>query len=665
MKMPVLEETVVIFGLSIGVILACHRFKIPPIIGFLITGVLAGPHGFGLISTGDEVAMLAELGVILLLFVIGIELSFSELMRLKKPVFVGGAMQVGVTIAVFAGAAWMGGFSTGQSVFFGFLAALSSTAIVLKLLADRAEMNTPHGRISLGILIFQDIVVVPLMLLVPFLSATGAEGSAAWALTVLALKALTILAALAILAKIVLPRVLFAVVQTKSRELFLMTTLGICFGVALLTQSVGLSLSLGAFLAGLLISESEYSHSALEGILPFRDVFTSVFFVSIGMLLDVGFFMENIGFVVMAVLAVLTVKSVLVTAAGLSIGFPFRVAALSGITLCQVGEFSFVLAGVGLIHGLIGGDEYQLFLAVAIVTMALTPFFIMATPRVSDFLCKRAPGDGPADPNEEINECELLEDHLIVVGFGLGGQHLARAAKMAKVSYHVLEMNPDTVRTYAQAGEPISYGDAAQSAVLEHVHVERARVLAVVIADPAAIRRIVETARALNPGLHIVVRTRFASEIEPLRELGADEVIPEEFETSVEIFNRVLATYLVPRKTIARFTEEIRAEGYGSLRASPDSRQLVEHVGRVEGMADSLEVMALTVEKGSPLEKRTLDGMELRRTHGLTMVAIRRDGTTHANPPAEFRLRAGDICYVFGEHKNLVEKTELFEPVPE
>ncbi|HSM74124.1 MAG TPA: cation:proton antiporter [Desulfobacterales bacterium] len=662
MEIPILKEAVVIFGLSIGVILVCHRFRIPAIIGFLITGVVAGPHGLRLVGAAHEVEMLAEIGVILLLFVIGMELSFTELLRLKKPVFLGGTTQVLLTIIVFDALALLMGFSMGKAVFAGFLVALSSTAIVLKILSDRAEMSTPHGRIGLGILIFQDLIVVPMMLLVPFL--TGRAGDLGSSLLLLAGKSVGIIALLYFLGKVVIPRVLLLVVRTRSRELFLMTTLGLCFSIALLTSKMGLSLSLGAFLAGLLMSESEYSLSALEGILPFRDVFTSVFFVSIGMLLDLNFFFGNLALVLTVTLAVLLIKGVIVSLAGLVLGFPLRVAALTGLSLCQIGEFSFVLAGVGMTYGLMAATEYQLFLAVAIVTMALTPFLIMASPRFSDFLAARLPwGAGPLVPAGDTCETEAPEDHLIIVGFGVGGRHLARAARMAGIRYVVLEMNPDTVRNEGAKGEPISYGDAAQPAVLAHAGVARARILAVVIADPAAIRRITEAARKANPALRIVVRTRFVTEIKPLKELGANEVVPEEFETSIGIFTRVLATYLVPVREIERFAAEVRGENYGFLCESGTPEQ---SFCSVRDVLTGHEVVSLEVDPGAPLEGKTLKEAALRQVHGLTVVAVKRGDQTLANPEADFRLQAADLAYVFGEHRQVLGKLHLFrKPEPD
>ncbi len=653
MDIPILNELVIVFGLSIGVIICCHRLKIPPIIGFLLTGLLAGPHGLGLIQATHEVEVLAEIGVILLLFVIGMELSFDELLRLRKPVFLGGLTQVLLTIIVFDGLAYICGFSISRTVFVGFLAALSSTAVVLKLLTERAEINAPHGRISLGILIFQDIIVVPMMLLVPLLA--GESENLGLTLVLLVGKALLIVAVLYVLAKKVLPWVLLLVVRTRSRELFLLTTLGLCFSIALLTSSFGLSLSLGAFLAGLLISESEYSLSALEGVLPFRDVFTSLFFISIGMLLDTGYVFDHLLLVALISVVVLAVKSLIATGAVMVLRYPLRVAAQTGLGLGQIGEFSFVLAGVGLSSGLIGMNEYQLFLSAAILTMAVTPFLMSAAPRLVTYLPERRESLLAMETTSE--DFETLKDHLIIVGFGVGGKHLAKAARMANISYVVIEMNPDTVREEKSKGEPIFYGDAAHNTVLEHAGVDRARILAVVIADPAAIRYITETAYRLNPGLHIIVRTRFVSEIEPLRSLGAREVIPEEFETSVEIFNRVLTAYLIPRNEIDRFTAEVRAEGYGLLRKREDTW---EPTCDLSGVCSGFEVVALRVDEGSFMDGQTLKDAELRKVHGLNVVAVQRKGQMIANPEAGFELQAGDTAYVFAEHIRIMDKDYLF-----
>jgi len=664
MELTLLSELLKVFALSVGVIYSCHKVRIPPIVGFLITGVIAGPYGLGLVSAVHEVEILAEVGVVLLLFTIGLELSIGELVRLRKSVLAGGGGQVLLTIVAFGGLAWGLGFEIPQALFVGFLAALSSTAIVLKTLQQRAEMDSVYGRISLSVLIFQDLIIVPMMLLIPFLAGqAGGDGGSGLSFLWPTLKGFGMVALVFFLARKVVPKLLHRIVQTRSRELFLISTLALCLATAFLTSQVGLSLSLGAFLAGLIISESEYSLSALEGIMPFRDVFTSLFFISVGMLLDVGYAASHLPSVAGATLAVLALKALMAALAAYLLGFPLRPALMVGLALCQVGEFSFVLAKAGKAEGLIDAEGYQLFLAASIMTMALTPPLIGFAPRAADWVrglplftrLSKRPFEEEMEQACDGHAC--VTDHLVIVGFGVGGKHLARAAKSFGITYRVVEMNPDTVRTSAAEGEPIIFGDASQAAVLERVGAHNARVLAVVVSDPVSIRRITDAARRLNPALHIITRTRFLSEMEPLLELGASDVIPEEFETSVEIFTRVMMRYLVPRGEIERFTEEVRSEGYEMLRATEVRGDSFCTLNR---QFPGMDVSAITVEPGCILDGQTLQESELRRTHGLTVVAVGREGEVMGNPDGTLRLQAGDVAYVFGAHADIAAKAGLF-----
>jgi len=354
-------------------------------------------------------------------------------------------------------------------------------------------------------------------------------------------------------------------------------------------------------------------------------------------------------------LAALLAKALLATAAGRILGYPLHVSILGGLCLCQIGEFSFVLAGVGMGHNLLTAVEYQYFLAIAIVTMALTPFLIAGIPVISGRLARLLPVGMSLEAQKDTDTD--LTDHLIIAGFGLGGHHLARAAQAAGIRYVILEMNPDTVRRERDKGEPILFGDASQAAVLDHINVSSARILAVVISDPAAIGRIVATARAINPGLHIVVRTRFVSEIEALLQMGAQEVVAEEYETSVEMFIRVLSTYLVPKGDIERFVREIRAEGYGMLRRPMLNMADACDLG---GTCSSFGATVLTVALGAFVDGKSLVQADLRREHGLTVVAVQRGEETHINPSPDWSIRAGDRVHVFGEQSVISDKARLF-----
>ncbi|MDP3427103.1 MAG: cation:proton antiporter, partial [Humidesulfovibrio sp.] len=661
MDLTLLSEILVIFGLSVGVIYLCHKVRVPAIVGFLLTGVIAGPYGLGLVSAVHQVELLAEVGVVLLLFTIGLELSIAELVRMRKNVLLGGGSQVLLTILAFGAFALALGQSGQQAVFVGFLAALSSTAIVLRIVQQRAEMDSAHGRITLSILIFQDLIIVPMVLVVPFL----AEGAGTGGLSFLwpMLKGVGMVALVFLLARKVVPGLLHRIVQTRSRELFLISTLALCLATAFLTSSIGLSLSLGAFLAGLIISESEYSLSALEGILPFRDVFTSLFFISVGMLFDASFLFAQPLQVAGATVAVLVIKALVAGLAAYILGFPVRPAVLVGLALCQVGEFSFVLAKVGVAHGIMDAASYQLFLAASIVTMGLTPPLMALAPRAANWVSSlplvSRMGKRPFEQEMEHVEAGQTpaKDHLVIIGFGVGGRHLARAAKSFGIDYRVVEMNPDTVRQSAAQGEPIIYGDASQTAVLQHVGADRARVLAIVVSDPVSIRGITDAARRLNPGLHIVTRTRFLSEIGPLLNLGASDVVPEELETSIEIFTRVMMRYLVPRADIERFTSGVRSEGYEMLRSAELRGDSFCALNR---QFPDMDLSVMTVEAGSVLDGQTLEESGLRRIHGLTVVAVGRGDEVMANPDGTLRLLAGDTAYVFGPHEDIAAKGGLF-----
>jgi CPA2 family monovalent cation:H+ antiporter-2 len=557
MHFPILADIVIIFAFSAMVLFLFHRLKLPPIIGFLFTGVLAGPHGFGAITAVGQVEVLAEIGVILLMFTIGLELSIRELLKMKKAVLGGGGLQVGLSIAATLGVFSVMGLPIEVGLFAGFLTALSSTAIVLKQLQNNAQIESPHGRATLGILIFQDIIIVPMMLFTPLLAGT-ASGSVGTEILILLGKSVVAVVLVLLAARFVIPRLFYHVAATRDKELFLLTVVAICFLVAWVTSSIGLSLALGAFLAGMIIADSEYSHNALGNVIPFRDLFTSFFFISIGMLLNPATLMTRPVTVLLLTIGVLAGKTVLTSGAMLILRFPLRTAILAGMGLSQIGEFSFILSRTGLEAGLLTGDLYQLFLSVSVLTMALTPVLIGLAPRVADRVMRRAP--------ERKREERDVEQGMLVIGYGLNGRNLVRAARAAGIPVSVIELNPDTVRRERAAGLPVHFGDATQDAVLQHAGVRSAAVVVVAISDPAATGRITERVRALAPEVHIIARTRFTSEVSRLVRLGADEVIPEEFETSVEIFARTLARFSLPQDEIDRWIGEIRADSYRMLR---------------------------------------------------------------------------------------------------
>jgi CPA2 family monovalent cation:H+ antiporter-2 len=440
------------------------------------------------------------------------------------------------------------------------------------------------------------------------------------------------------------------VVGTRIREIFLIACLFICLGMALLTSSLGLSLALGAFLAGVVLSESDYSHQVVSDILPFRDVFNSLFFISIGMLLHTGDIWNSRAVVAGLVLSILLLKAAIVFLTVRILGYDSRVAVLTGLALAQVGEFSFVVAGVGRANGLMPESVFQVFLASSILTILATPFLI----QVSPFLAgrKEKPSAGKSrSPKGEEEASPALNDHVIVAGYGLNGRNLAHVLKEAGVGYIILELNPESVRTAAGRGDPFIFGDASSRTILRKAGIDRARAVVFAISDPATARRGVRAVREMRSDVYIVVRTRYASEIDELYRLGANDVIPEEFETSIEIFTRVLERFHIPRNMIDAQVKVIRNECYGVLRGTCEAfRPSAERVSELlsAGTADSYYIT-----RGSWPAGQTLGAIDLRNRTGATVIAVVRGEESFTTPGAEFAIEAGDTLVLVASHRDM------------
>ncbi|MBP7585764.1 MAG: cation:proton antiporter [Spirochaetes bacterium] len=650
MQNLLLINITLIFAVSIPVLFFFLKLRLPSILGFLITGLVLGPFGLGLIQTIREVEILAEIGVVLLLFTIGIEFSVSNLQRIIRSVLVAGTFQLVVTTAVMFLIALALGYTGKKSLFFGFLAVLSSTAIVFKLLQERAELGSPHGMTTAAILIFQDLMVVPLILIVPYLSDAPVSGGMAVWLTLA--RAAGLVAVMLVSAKWIIPILLYFTVKTRSRELFLLVITVICLATAWLTHAAGLSPALGAFMAGLIISASEYSHEAIGNIIPFKDIFTGLFFVSVGMLVDVRIVAKYPVLIPALIAGVLLIKALIAGASVIVLGYPARTALLTGLYLAQVGEFPFILAKLGLDSGIIAGIEYQLFLIVVVVTMGLTPFLMMGGPPLAAALVKLPffNGTGKKETPETDVKAKMYDGHLIIVGYGINGKNVARAARFAGIEYVIIEMNADTVKREKEAGENIFFGDATHEAVLEHAGIHAAKVMVVAIADHAATLRITKAARSINGSLYIIIRTRFFQDVGTIYGLGADEVIPEEYETSIEIFSRVLSRYMVPHQDIEKLVLEVRSDGYEMFRS----------LSVVKGDMKSLnvplpdvEVSRLAVCEGSPLARTTLGSSMLRSGYGVTVLAVQRGEHVISNPGRDTELLPGDRLYVLGSRAEI------------
>ncbi len=554
MEFPLLKDIFVIFGLAVAVALVCHRLRIPPVVGLIITGVIAGPHGLGLSSEPDAVAKLAEIGIIFLLFTIGLEFSVESIRHVKRLFFVGGPMQVFFTAGAVFLLALAFGADPATAVLIGLIASLSSTAIVLKLLQDRAELVSAHGKGTMAILIFQDIAFVPMMLLIPLLA--GGSGASIWRdVGILVVKAVVIWLVIGIAAPRLVPMILTHIARTQSNELFLLSIGVLCFAVAWLTSLAGLSLALGAFLAGLILSDSEHSHRTLENVLPFRDVFSSFFFVSMGMLLDFGYVATHLTWVLGATLVVILLKAAITTGVSLGMGLPYRISALTGLGLAQTGEFSLLLLMAGYHEGLVAEDGYQFILAACLFSMTAAPFLVSAGHRITD-LAVRSPMPTRMREGRYFVSADAdarMRDHIVIVGYGVIGAMVGHSARLCDIPYEAIELNFDMVRKQRDRGVPIFYGDATQEASLIKANIRTARVLVVAIPDSLGTQRVVGLARRLNPLVEIVARTRYIRDMARLYALGANDIVSEEVEASIKIFSTVLEKYGVAPDVIEGF----------------------------------------------------------------------------------------------------------------
>ncbi len=655
MELGVLKDIVIIFALSTFVNFIFTRIRIPAIIGYLITGIIAGPNLLKLISSPENVEVMAEIGVILLMFTIGLEFSLNHLLNIRKVVFLGGFMQLLLTAAVTMFSARVFHFEWTESVFVGFLTALSSTAVVLRLLQERSELTTHYGKTVVGILIFQDIILVPLLLFTPMLG--GATTNVGHDLLFLMLKTIGIMIFIWAGTKWLMPKVLHLVAMTRSQELFMMSILLICLAVALLTHELGMSLAFGAFLAGLMISDTEYSHSAFGNLIPFKDIFTSFFFVSIGMLLDIGFVIDHPLLVITAVLLVIILKAFIGGLTAFALGHTFFGTVVVGLSLAQVGEFSFILAGLGLGYNIITPQHYQLFLAVAITSMALSPLLIQVSKPLANLILRLPLPPFLVNGLFPLKQVEIpeLSKHVVLIGKDSRAINLAAMIKTMGLPFTSVVFDTDRARSEMEKGNLTIFGDATYEPVLRQAFVHTAELVVVSVGNLITALSIVEHIRLMNKHAHIIVRTRHVTDIEELYLLGANQVIPEEFETAIDFFERILGKYLIPRMEIEKAIATVREDNYGIFRERPkDARYSL-----IKDIPD-IEIVAVKVSHQSEFAGKKILETALRKKYGVTLVALKHNDNIIPNPEPSVEINSDDIAYLFGKPEKVAEAVEVF-----
>jgi len=655
----IVDLVTVLGAAAIGGLLAA-LLRQPVLLGYLLAGIVVGPTGLGLIKELVQVETLAQFGVAFLLFALGVEFSFSELNKVKGVSLGGGALQISLTILVTSlislGMGWV--TSPAQGVFLGAILSLSSTAVVLKSLMERNETGTPHGQVLLGILVVQDLALGLMLAVLPALDKPVEEIGLAmgWALLQTGLFALGAIA----VGTWIIPRLLRIIARTESRDLFLLCVVALCLAIALLTEHLGLSIEMGAFVAGLMISDVDYSDQTLTYVEPLRDIFASLFFAAIGMLIDPMFLWNNLELILGLVALAFIGKFLIVTPLIKLFGYPLKTALITGLGLAQIGEFSFVLASEGQSLGLVSRRVYLLILGTTAVTLVLTPFVLRLVPQL--FIWADAVPwlksllDG-SDLPLEISENADLEQHIVVCGYGQVGQNIVRLLRDHNYPVLVIDQSESRIQELREAEIPYIYGNAASLYVLEKAGVNTARGLAIALPDPMSTRLCVKRALELTPDLDIAVRANQDKDIELLYQLGVREVVQPEFEASLELSSHLLTSLGLPLPVIQREVQQIRNTHYQSLRSERPSYQVSRELKEA---AQAIGDRWYALPPDSPLIGMTLEETNLRRLTGISLMAIQRvDGEEIDYPDARSVLQTGDRLLIVGQSEELAAFDDL------
>ncbi len=636
------HQLLIILGFSIPVIFVFNKIKLPSIIGFLITGIIIGPFGLKLIDDTAGIQLMAEIGVAFLLFTIGIEIRLSRFLKYLSEILLTGGLQILCTfiVGVIVGLAMQ--LNLSQSVFLGFILAHSSSALILKLLKDRKDEDSPQGRISIGVILFQDIMVVPMMLLIPFLAAgSGPEPLIIiWKL----IKSILIIVVILATARYAIPFVLEQLVNMNMRDVLVIASVVITMGIAWITESLGLSLAIGAFLAGLALSDTDFTHQIISDITPFRDVFLSVFFVSFGMILNLDFLRANSGFILLASLAIILIKFTIVFGLVWLLKYSLRVALLSGVLLSQIGEFSFVLASQGYKNQIISDHIYQTFISASVLTFIATPllvslvYYLLTRKNIID-LTKQ-----DVHPDDHVP----VSNHVIICGMGLNGRNLVKVLKDTAINYAIIDLNFQKIKkAKSKEDKNTIWGDASNVEILRRANVAAARVMVIAISDRFLTKSCLSNAKAINPKLHVIVRTKYLADIEDLLALGADDIIPEEFETSIQIFSRVLKMFHIPNSIILAQGNIIRNKSYGVFREMRYTQEAFDQISQIlaQGTIETYYVAA-----GNLIVGKSIRDINLKAQSGALIINIIRNNQTITNPPSDFVFDAADQMILFGSH---------------
>jgi CPA2 family monovalent cation:H+ antiporter-2 len=655
----ILELTTVLGSSALGGFIA-NRLRQPVLLGYLISGLLIGPFGFGLIQEIENIKSLAAIGVAFLLFALGVEFSLAELKRVKDIAIKGSLLQIGLTIFLVALVSFLLGWvdRLTEAIFLGAILSLSSTAVVLKTLTEKGETNTIYGQVMLAILIAQDLA---LGLMLAILPALNEPSNLVTALLGAILKAVIFFTAAFVAGYWIIPPVMKTIAGTENSELFLLAVIALCLGVALITASLGLSIEMGAFVAGLTIAEIDYADQALAKVLPLRDTFASLFFASIGMLIDPEILWQNLGIIAGLTILVMLGKAIIIFPIIWQFGYSFKTAALASLGLNQIGEFSFVLALVAFELDLISRERYLLLLGTTAITLVVTPVVMKFSPRLVEKLVSLpwlAEYLRRKQQDKVLTLPDTISNHVVVAGYGRVGQIIVKILRDRGISVVVIDNSEAAIQRLRQEQIPYLFGDGDSDLVLEKAHLETAKALAIALPDPASTRILLKHALAFAPKIAIVARCHTNSEIDVLTQMGAKEVIQPEFEAALAIGAEILQTLGTPRSTIDSAIDEIRTDRYLSIRPELTLASLAQEIRET---ASATHNEWLTISANSPLIGMTLASANIRQLTGITVMTIQRNGETIYYPQADTRLADGDRILVVGKRKEVALFQDLLQ----
>ncbi|MES9923492.1 MAG: monovalent cation:proton antiporter-2 (CPA2) family protein [Candidatus Thiodiazotropha endolucinida] len=649
MNIHTLQIILILLAVAVLTVTLFKRFHLPPILGYLIVGILVGPFGTGVIASNEETRFLAEFGVVFLLFAIGLEFSLPQMIAMKGAVFGLGGSQVLITGIIAGGIAWLLGFELAAAFVIGAILALSSTAIVIKQLSEQVELNTAHGRVGVSILLFQDLAVIPLLVVIPILVSDAEQGlliPLSWAL----IKAAVVFAVIMAIGHWALRPLFHEIARARSAELFTLTVLLVSLAAAWLTHEAGLSLALGAFLAGMMLGETEYRHQIEADIRPFQDVLLGLFFITVGMRVDLLSLLPQLQWVFLIAAALIAVKAAIILLLVRQTKQSSATAFRSGLLLAQGGEFGFVLLDLSLQSSLIPGEAGQLLFAAIIISMAISPFLIRYNGKLTEIFCQLRPSDQDyAIPQDLEHEAEGMEQHVIICGYGRIGQNLGRLLDHEGFPYVALDLDPSVVREAHEAGEPVHFGDATRHEIMHAAGIERAGVVVVTFEGHTIALQILHHIRKVAPQVPVLVRTKDDTHLEELEAAGAAEVMPEAVEASLMMGGQLLLLLKVPGSRILKIMREIRENHYKLLRDFYHGEEAID-LDHEEGFQERLHTVTLP-------DRAFAVGHTIEDLHlwdwDVSITAVRRGGIRGEAPAPETRLQAGDVLVLAGTAHHL------------